>query len=49
MVKCPCEKLHLIADNKGWFGDENSNIETILAERGESVTKLVSEGELEIT
>lgn len=43
LVKCPCEKLHLIADNLGWFGDEKSNVETIMAEKGESVRRLAAD------
>jgi hypothetical protein len=30
LVRCPCEKLHLIADNLKFFGDER-NIEEIMA------------------
>lgn len=49
LVKCPCEKLHLIADNLGWFGDENSNIETILAERGEAVKTLLRDEKISVS
>ena len=49
LIRCPCDKLHLIADNLGWFDDEKINVETILAERGESVKKLVAEGEVDIS
>ena len=44
-----CDNLHLIADNMGWFEDDgiykgrNINIETIMAEQGESVLKFVSD------
>eukprot|EP01137_Pigoraptor_chileana_P009872 Opistho-2@58757 len=39
MIKCPgCEKLHLIADNIGWFNHfDGKNIEDFLAQKGESV------------
>jgi hypothetical protein len=33
--------LHLIADNLGWFDDNPVNVETMLAERGESVQRIV--------
>ena len=39
-AKCPCEKLHLVADSLGWFDDEKTNIENILKEKGEQVKKL---------
>lgn len=38
LVRCGCDKLHLIADNLGWFGDK-TDIERILAERGETVVR----------
>eukprot|EP00854_Cymbomonas_tetramitiformis_P006147 gene6147-7372_t len=40
IVTCPgCENKHLIADNLGWFGDNNSNVEDFMAEKGEKVLK----------
>ena len=54
IVRCEgCDSLHLIADNLGWFDKdgvkrESINVETLLKEKGESVTKFVSEDGLEI-
>lgn len=39
IARCPgCNNLHLVADNKGWFGDHR-NIEELMASRGETVTR----------
>lgn len=50
LIKCGgCKAHHLIADNLGWFDDEAVNIETIMAEKGETVTHMVGEdGTLEV-
>jgi len=33
--------LHLIADNMGWFEDQPTNVEKLLAQQGEAVQRLV--------
>lgn len=38
LVRCNCDKLHLISDKLGWFGD-STDIEQILAVKGESVVR----------
>ena len=43
VVRCQhCDNQHLIADRLGWFGDR-TDIEQILAERGEEVSRLLAD------
>ena len=55
ILRCEgCDNLHLIADNLGWFEADGSykgerkNIESIMREKGETVTKFVTEQGIEI-
>ena len=48
LVRCEgCDKLHLIADNLGWFNDEKTNIQTIMEEKGEKLMTNVSDQGIE--
>jgi hypothetical protein len=49
LVYCPCDKMHMIADNLCWFDDEPSNIETIMTAREEEVAALCKEGIMDIS
>ena len=41
LIRCPCcDNLHLIADHLGYFDDNSTNIEQILAAKGEKVTRM---------
>ena len=41
LIRCPgCNNLHLIADHLGYFDDNSTNIEQILAAKGEKVTRM---------
>lgn len=41
LIRCGgCEKLHLFADHLGWFGDDKSDIVSIMAEKGIKVNTI---------
>lgn len=41
VIRCEgCPTVHLVADNLGWFEDEATNIEKIMAKKGEEVKRL---------
>lgn len=41
IVECPgCFNKHLLADNLGWFDDENTNIEQVLRAKGEEFVRV---------
>ena len=38
LVKCEgCGRVHLIADNLGWYGDEKTNVEKMMNDKNEKV------------
>ena len=39
------EKQHLIADHLGWLSEPGTTIETMMAERGQEVQRMLDEGE----
>ena len=40
LIRCPgCNNLHLIADHLGYFDDNSTNVEQILAQKGEKVMR----------
>ncbi|KAG9299212.1 hypothetical protein G9A89_013860 [Geosiphon pyriformis] len=44
IVQCTyCENRHLIADHLGWFRDQRTTIETLMAEKGELVKRRIEE------
>ena len=43
VVRCEgCEKLHLIADNLGWFEEEKVNVETLAERAGERALRFLA-------
>ncbi|CDI76295.1 hypothetical protein, conserved [Eimeria acervulina] len=47
IVQCPgCSNLHLVADRLKWFGEEESDVETILAAKGEKVLRTLTASHL---
>lgn len=43
IIRCPgCQNLHLVSDQLGWFQEGKTNIEEILAKKGEQVIKKFS-------
>ncbi|KAF4324533.1 hypothetical protein JM18_001517 [Phytophthora kernoviae] len=50
LVRCPgCENLHLVADRLGWFEDDGTDVESLLAQKGEKVRFVTAEDVLELT
>jgi len=42
LVRCACDKLHLVADRLGWFDDDSTDIEKIVRDRGDEVKRLAT-------
>uniref|UniRef100_M4BMD9 DNL-type domain-containing protein n=1 Tax=Hyaloperonospora arabidopsidis (strain Emoy2) TaxID=559515 RepID=M4BMD9_HYAAE len=50
LIRCPgCENLHLVADRLGWFEDDGTDVESLLAQKGEKVRFVTEENVLELT
>uniref|UniRef100_A0AAV1T9J1 DNL-type domain-containing protein n=1 Tax=Peronospora matthiolae TaxID=2874970 RepID=A0AAV1T9J1_9STRA len=50
LIRCPgCENLHLVADRLGWFEDDDTDVESLLAQKGEQVRFVTEENVLELT
>ena len=48
LIRCEgCDNLHLIADNLGWFRDENVNIEQLMKEQGKKVYRFMTKETME--
>lgn len=44
IIRCDgCQKLHLVADNLGWFRDKKVTVEDLAREKGEEMVKLAQE------
>ena len=49
IIRCDgCQNNHLIADNLGWFEDDDTNIEDIMRSKGEEVKKMTCDGLLDL-
>ena len=47
LIRCDgCDSLHLVADNLGWFRDAPVNIEQIMKEKNEGVTRIHSDDQV---
>lgn len=47
LIRCDsCDSLHLVADNLGWFRDSPVNIEMIMKEKNENVTRIHSDDQV---
>lgn len=47
LIRCDsCDSLHLVADNLGWFRDNPVNIEMIMKEKNDSVTRIHSDDQV---
>ena len=46
LIRCEgCPTVHLVADNLGWFEDEATNIEKIMAKKGEEVKRMSADAD----
>ena len=47
LIRCEgCDKIHLIADNLGWFEDKPVNIEDIMKRQSKSMIKITDNAEV---
>lgn len=47
LIRCEgCDKIHLIADNLGWFEDKPVNIEDIMKRKNKSMIKITDNAEV---